>query len=313
MARQLSPERIQLKEQAIVLRKMGWAQQRIADNIGVPRQTVGYWFAKNGLSTNVGKSRRFAKNHKRDNVSKPTFFSWCGRIENFQPDGEIGFDLIIADPPWNISATNSEIHRKARRTSVKKDFGLWDSYANEDTYLVTARRWLRKLHKLANMPSWCWFWCSYRYLSYIANIASEAGWDVHNWFVWTKTNPAPLMGTNNFLQAVEPILILRKGVAKFRFGKGHLPNVFNSPQVPTTERIKGFDGNVLNLAQKPVPLLSLIIIWCTDPGQWVLDAFAGSGSTSLAALKNHRNVYAVELDRAQLTIIKGRLQKEGLI
>lgn len=313
MPRHLSPERIQLKEQAIVLRKMGWTQQRIADQIGVPRTTIERWFDHNGVPNIMVKRYRNDHNATHRITVEPQFLSWCGRVENFKPEGNIGFDLITADPPWNISVPSSEIYRRARRTSVKKDFGFWDSHTNKDAYLATTQRWLRKLHKLANTPSWCWFWCSYRYLSYIADIASEAGWDVHNWFVWTKRNPAPLMGTNNFLQAVEPMLILRKGRAKFRFGSGHLPNVFNSPQVPTTERIKGLDGNVVNLAQKPVPLLSQIVIWCTDPGQWVLDAFAGSGSTSAAALKNGRNTYAIDTDKAQLTILRGRLEREHLI
>ncbi len=313
MARHLSLERIQLKEQAIVLRKMGWTLENIKGQTGIPIQTLSRWFSRNGTPSIVGKRYTNSQNSKASKMGKPTFLSWCGQIENFQPQDGIRFDLIISDPPWNISVPGHEIHRKARRTTVKKDFGPWDLYANEDAYLQTVRRWLRKSYGLANTPSWCWFWCSYRYLSYIANIASEAGWDVHNWFVWTKTNPAPLMGANNFLQAVEPMLILRKGVARFRFSNGHLPNVFNSPQVPTTERIKGLDGNVVNLAQKPVPFLSLIITWCTDPGQWVLDAFAGSGSTSVAALRNGRNAYAVDTDKAQLTILRGRLEIGKLI
>jgi len=313
MARQLNSERVQLKAQAIILHKMGWTQQRIAEHIGVPRGTLKHWLGHNSKPSNVTKRGKIGHIPIASNMTKLTFLSWCGHIEDFQPENNILFDLIVADPPWNISIPKSEIHRKARRTSVKKDFGLWDSYTSADDYLATTRRWFRKLHKLANTTSWCWFWCSYRYLSYIATIASEAGWDVHNWFVWTKTNPAPLMGTNNFLQAVEPMLILRKGVAKFRFGNGHLPNVFNSPQVPASERIKGLDGNAVNLAQKPVSLLSLIITWCTDPGQWVLDAFAGSGSTSVAALRNGRNTYAVDTDKAQLTILRGRLEREQLI
>jgi len=82
---------------------MGWTQQRIADYIGVPRQTLTRWFAHNGLSSKVSKYTPFAHNAKAMNVSKPTFLSWCGRIEDFQPVGDICFDLIIADPPWNIS------------------------------------------------------------------------------------------------------------------------------------------------------------------------------------------------------------------
>lgn len=291
---------------------MGWTQQRIANQIGVPRQSLSRWFAQNGMPAIVGKRGKNAHNPKASIMSKPTFLSWCGKIEDFSPENKIGFDLIIADPPWNVS-TQTEIQRYSRPRSVKKNFGLWDLFPTNDAYLTSVKKWLKHLYELANTPAWCWFWCSYRYLSYIATIAEQTGWDVHNWFIWVKTNPAPLMGANNLLQAIEPVLVLRKSIAKFRFDDGHLPNFFVSPQVATGDRIKDFAGDTINLAQKPVPLLSVIVTWCSDPGQWVLDAFAGSGSTSLAALKNNRNCYAVEADEAQLTLIKGRLLKENLM
>ncbi len=312
MARHLSLHRAGLKEEAIVLRKMGWSQQRIADQIEVPRQSLSRWFAQNGMPAIVGKRGNHAHNPKANIMSKPAFLSWCGKVEDFEPENKVGFDLIIADPPWNVS-TQSEIRRKARPRSVKRNFGIWDFFPSDDAYLSSVRCWLQHLYELANTPAWCWFWCSYHYLSLIAKLAGSSGWDVHNWFLWAKTNPAPLMGANNFLQAVEPILVMRKGTARFRFDSGHLPNFFVSPQVATTGRIKDFNGNTINLAQKPVPLLSLIMTWCTDAGQWVLDAFAGSGSTSLAALQNGRNAYAVDINRAQLTILHGRLEMEKLI
>jgi DNA modification methylase len=312
MARTISIERQALKEQAIILRKMGWTQQKIADQIGVPQRSLSRWFSQNGISEKVARTTNFSHYPKASNMAKPQFLSWCGKVENFTPENGRKFDLIIADPPWNISKPNSEISRTSRRTAVKKHFGFQDVYST-DEYLQTLGRWLSRLYELANTPNWCWFWCSYRYLSLIIHIAEQTGWDVHNWFLWAKTNPAPLMGANNFLQALEPVLILRKGTARFRFDNGHLPNYFVSPQVATGDRLKDFNGNAINLAQKPVPLLSLIVTWCTDQGQWILDAFAGSGSASFAALMNNRNCYAVELDQAQLTIIKGRLQREGLI
>jgi DNA modification methylase len=253
------------------MRKMGCSQQRISDQIGVPRTTISDWFDGNSVPSNLVKRHKNVGNPKAGIAVKPTFLSWCGKVEDFTPENKVGFDLIVADPPWNIS-TQTEIKRKARPRSVKKSFGMWDFFPTDDAYLSNARRWLQHLYELANTPAWCWFWCSYRYLSYIVTLAESSGWDVRNWFAWTKTNPAPLMGANNFLQAIEPILIMRKGIARFRFGDGHLPNFYLSPQVATTERIKDFNGNTINLAQKPVPLLSMIVIWCTDPGQWVLDA-----------------------------------------
>ena len=311
MVRRLTPDRQILKAQAIVLRKMGWTQQHIADQISIPRTTIRDWFGDNGMPAIIAKKHRKGDNAKLDILAKPTFLSWCGRLEDFTPTEDIKFDLIIADPPWNVSRPN-EIKRRAGKP-VKKNFGMWDFFNTEDDYLRDINKWLQRLFELSQNPSWCWFWCSYRYLSYIATLAETIGWEVHNWYVWGKPNPAPLMGANNFLQAIEPVLILRRGNARLRFDNGHLPNHHLLPLVSTRDRIKDIDGNVINLAQKPVTLLSLIVIWCSEPGQWVLDAFAGSGSASVSALKGNRNCYAVELDQSQLTIIQGRLQKEGLI
>jgi len=43
------------------------------------------------------------------------------------------FDLIYADPPWNVS-TNNEIKRTSRRLAVKKHFGFQDIFT-DDEYL----------------------------------------------------------------------------------------------------------------------------------------------------------------------------------
>ena len=100
------------------------------------------------------------------------------------------------------------------------------------------------------------------------------GWKEQNIYVWEKTNPLPLFGNNNFLQAAELALVLAKGKPQFRFRKGRQPlNRFESPQVGGTERLKRHDGSAANLAQKPLVLNSLWIMWASKPGDWVLDAF----------------------------------------
>ncbi|GAI43129.1 unnamed protein product, partial [marine sediment metagenome] len=80
---------------------MGWTQQTIADHIGVPRGTLKHWFGQNGKADKMTKRGRIGQNTKANNVTKTAFLSWCGKLEDFQPEGDIGFDLIIADPPWN--------------------------------------------------------------------------------------------------------------------------------------------------------------------------------------------------------------------
>lgn len=43
--RTLSPERLELAEEAMQLREFGWTQQQIANFLKVPQQTVSYWLA----------------------------------------------------------------------------------------------------------------------------------------------------------------------------------------------------------------------------------------------------------------------------
>jgi len=67
---------------------MGWSQQKIADQIGVPRTTVTDWFDD--------KTKRVIS-------VKPQFLSWRGKVEDFASESKISFDLIIADPPYILA------------------------------------------------------------------------------------------------------------------------------------------------------------------------------------------------------------------
>ncbi len=63
---------------------------------------------------------------------------------------------------------------------------------------------------------------------------------------------------------------------------------------------------------KPLELVSDAILDCSDRGQIVLDAFAGSGTTLLAAAKTGRIGYGIELDPAYCDVILKRFAAEGL-
>ena len=49
--------------------------------------------------------------------------------------------------------------------------------------------------------------------------------------------------------------------------------------------MKNHDRAAANLAQKPLALASLWVEWGSRPGDWVLDAFAGTGTATVAALR----------------------------
>lgn len=66
----------------------------------------------------------------------------------------------------------------------------------------------------------------------------------------------------------------------------------------------------MSLAQKPVGLLSLWVQWASKPGDWVLDAFAGTGATTIATFQLGRNACAVELDPTLVPYIERCVQQE---
>lgn len=316
MAGTLSLYRQQLRAHAITLRRQGWTEPHIAEELSLPRTTISRWlikeFDQNATMGNTVKSWRNDQNRPRNNVGRNLHFrSFLGKLEDLQTD--IRFPLIIADPPWNISVENSmhftfkDKNGKAH-TPMKRDFGSWDFVGDDADYLTMVEAWLAKLLSLATPDAWCWFWCSYRYLSHINNVGRLVGWEPKGWYVWAKTNVPPLTATINgtLLPSLEPCLIFRKGRGQLRVNKTGHPNYKELAMVGARERLQDTE----NIAVKPIAILSDFIEWASKPGDWVLDAFAGTGSTSRATLMKRRNAFAVESDKRQLTLLALHIEEE---
>ncbi len=65
--------------------------------------------------------------------------------------------------------------------------------------------------------------------------------------------------------------------------------------------------------QYPVELVERCILALTNEGSWVLDPYAGVGSTMLASIKNNRNAIGIEKEKRYLDIAEQRVKdlKEG--
>jgi DNA modification methylase len=72
------------------------------------------------------------------------------------------------------------------------------------------------------------------------------------------------------------------------------------------------DDLAMHPTVKPLELVKDAILDCSKRGGIVLDAFAGSGTTQLAAEKTGRKGYGIELDPAYCDVILKRLIAEGL-
>jgi DNA modification methylase len=70
-----------------------------------------------------------------------------------------------------------------------------------------------------------------------------------------------------------------------------------------------YSGNKLHPTQKPVSALASLIRSFSLPGEIVLDAFAGSGSTCAAAALTRRKYVGIELDETYLTLANARMTR----
>ena len=68
-------------------------------------------------------------------------------------------------------------------------------------------------------------------------------------------------------------------------------------------------------AQYPVELIERLVLALTNPGDWVLDPFLGSGTTAIGALMHNRKSIGAEIKAEYVDIIRERisLAERGLL
>ena len=81
-------------------------------------------------------------------------------------------------------------------------------------------------------------------------------------------------------------------------GLWNIPNVKSNHPEKTTHP-----------AQYPVELVERCVLALTNKDSWILDPFAGVGSTAIASLKNYRNSIGIEKEKEYIKIANERIQK----
>lgn len=212
-------------------------------------------------------------------------------------------NLILIDPPYLISR-NSNFKNYSDKTpnNLRKkynfslDFGEWDKEELKWDYIFS--EYYRVLKKGGTIIVFYDIWKS----NEIKFYAEKNKFKQPRVGQWQKLNPVPINSKRNYLSnGIEFFFSFVKG-GKPTFNSEYDKGIYEYPICKGKERTK-------HPTQKPIGLFKELIKKHTNPGDTVLDTFAGSGTTAMACKETNRKWIMIEKDENYINIINKRLEK----
>lgn len=230
---------------------------------------------------------------------------------------ESSFDLLFADPPYNLT---KKFGQESFRELTSDDYEVWlDSWLslcvpllNPTASIYICGDWRSsaaiqrvgsKYFKLQNRITW----------EREKGRGAKANWKNSAEDIWFFTV------SDKFTFNLDAVKVRRKVLAPYKengkpkdwnagktgnFRDTHPSNIWTDITVPFWSMPENTD----HPTQKPEKLLAKIILASTNPGDLILDPFAGSGTTAVAAKKLGRNFIMIEADEDYCLIAQKRLE-----
>jgi len=223
------------------------------------------------------------------------------------PDNSI--DLVLTDPPYNISLKNNNISRTTFRTPIIRrdkalnyDFGDWDNKDREE-FLEFTENWLKECCRVLKKDCAIISFFNKEDISFLGWIAKRFGVRTRTIFSWHKTNPVPSFRKVNYLSSTEFIWIGSKGKFEtFNFKtQKEMHNFFETANGSAYKVTK-------HPTEKPLNLIEHFISIHSNKSDIILDCFLGSGTTAEACLKLQRNFIGFEIDEHYFKIAQERIK-----
>lgn len=226
-------------------------------------------------------------------------------------------DLTFLDPPFN----QGKKYRKYNDNKPKEEYWRW------------IKEICKKIYNISNEGSSIYLMHREKNVENVMRILKETNWNFHNLIIWVKhyaPNPYP----NKLGKQYQIITHSIKGEKprifnKLRINKPPLdyselrkyPGIFINDVwndikeltggfFASKEAIRNKNKERIHYQQSPIHLLLRIILFSSLPDDWILDPFAGTGTTSIVCEQLKRNSISIEIDPENIKIIKNRLKKK---
>jgi site-specific DNA-methyltransferase (adenine-specific) len=236
-------------------------------------------------------------------------------------------DLVFADPPFNIGY----------------DYDIYNDHRDAEHYLSWSHRWGEAIRRVLKSTGTFWLAIGDEYAAELKLLFQrELGFTCRSWVIWYYTFGVNC--TKKFSRSHAHLFHFVRDAKRFTFNSsairvpsarqlvyadsradadGRLPDdtwILRPQDLPhgfqpdedtwyfsrvcgTFKERKGWHG-----CQMPEQLLGRIIRACSNPGEVVLDPFAGSGTTLVVAKKLGRRWLGFELSKNYFERIQARLE-----
>ena len=203
---------------------------------------------------------------------------------------------------WFDASNVSEKFRPARLKKMKKDFiqygsiygkkyavttdyGSWDS----EFTMEKLELFIEQFYRVLKPGGTCIVFFDLWKITPLKSLLEDAKFKQIRFIEWIKTNPQPINSKVNYLTNCREIALL--GIKKSK-------PTFNSKYDNALYRYPLQGGkNRFHPTQKSLPLFEELIKKHSNPGDKVLDTFAGSATTAIAAINTGRNFIGSEISK----------------
>lgn len=213
------------------------------------------------------------------------------------PEGSI--DAVITDPPYCAGAISEAQRTRATGQGLRSETTRRLGWFIGDNMGTAGLTWLLRCIAVASRDcvkssGSMLVFCDWRMISSIQPAIESAGLRYQNLIVWDKEH----MGLGNGFRCRHEL------IQHFTYGAPEYhdrgtPNVLTCRRVDRDERE--------HQTQKPTDLIGRLVRVVSPEGGTILDPFAGSGSTALAARASGRRCILIEHDEEHCETTAKRL------
>lgn len=235
-------------------------------------------------------------------------------------------DLIIADPPYNLSKSGDwKWDNSVSLSGMGGNWNItnqnWDNMSLED-YFNFSLAWLSEAKRILKSTGSMWIFGTYHNIGIINIVCQILGIEIINEVIWYKKNAFPNLSGRRLTASHETILWVHSGEKKRKYYFNY--DYSKNGDFPGDE-LKSFGKQMRTVwdlsnnkkpeelkygkhpTQKPIKILTRMIELSSKSGDIMLTPFSGAGSECVAAKKTGRHYIGFEIEKEYCKISEERL------